>query len=188
MRQYVARPGQECKSELIVGAELEPVRWTAWYFQCWCLVQWNQGRHQRKMVLEKLRCLLKTGNIKIEETWQLIPDTRCSGWTRIEVVFDVLLNGAYMVVDEEDRSDREGVYFGGIWARCHDCWWCSTLKTVAVILKLIRWRTGSQRRPARTGVMWEYRDFCATTRARVFWTIWRRARFDADVPARWELQ
>ena len=28
MRQYVARPGQECKSELIVGAGLERVRWT----------------------------------------------------------------------------------------------------------------------------------------------------------------
>ena len=48
MRQYVARPGQECKSELIIGAELERVRWTAWYFQFWCLVQWNQGSHQGK--------------------------------------------------------------------------------------------------------------------------------------------
>ena len=26
MRQYVARPGQECKSELIVGAGLERIR------------------------------------------------------------------------------------------------------------------------------------------------------------------
>ena len=33
MRQYVARPGQECKSELIVGAGLERVRWTVWYYQ-----------------------------------------------------------------------------------------------------------------------------------------------------------
>ena len=32
-RQYVAIPGQECKSELIVGAGLEHIRWTAWYFQ-----------------------------------------------------------------------------------------------------------------------------------------------------------
>ena len=48
MRQYVARPRQECKSELIVGAGLERVRWTAWYFQSWCLVQWSQGRHQGK--------------------------------------------------------------------------------------------------------------------------------------------
>ena len=31
MRQYVARPGQKCKSELIIGAGLERVRWTAWY-------------------------------------------------------------------------------------------------------------------------------------------------------------
>ena len=29
MRQYVARPGQECKSDLIVGAVLERVSWTA---------------------------------------------------------------------------------------------------------------------------------------------------------------
>ena len=46
MRQYVARPGQECKSELIVGAGLERVRWTAWYNQFWWLVQWNQGMYQ----------------------------------------------------------------------------------------------------------------------------------------------
>ena len=46
MRQYVARPGQECKSELIVGAGMEHVRWTAWYSQFWWLVQWNQGMHQ----------------------------------------------------------------------------------------------------------------------------------------------
>ena len=46
MRQYVARPKQECKRELIVGAGLERVRWTAWYYQFWWLVQWNQGMHQ----------------------------------------------------------------------------------------------------------------------------------------------
>ena len=34
-------------------------------------------------------------------------------------------------------------------------WCCSTLKAVVAILKSIRWRTGSQCRPARTGVMWQ---------------------------------
>ena len=29
MRKYIARPGKECKSELIVGTGLEHVRWTA---------------------------------------------------------------------------------------------------------------------------------------------------------------
>ena len=47
MRQYVARPGQECKSELIVGTGLERVRCTVWYYQFWWLVQWNPGMHQR---------------------------------------------------------------------------------------------------------------------------------------------
>ena len=36
--------------------------------------------------------------------------------------------------------------------------------------------------------MWQNRGFCATTRARVFWTRWRRVRFETDVPARRELQ
>ena len=39
MRQYVARPEQEFKSELIVGAGLERVRWTAhdtFNFDGWC--------------------------------------------------------------------------------------------------------------------------------------------------------
>ena len=31
-----------------------------------------------------------------------------------EVAIDVLLNGADMVIEEEDRSDREGVYLGRI--------------------------------------------------------------------------
>ena len=187
MRQYVARPGQECKSELIVGAGLEHVRWTAWYFQFWWLVQWNQGRHQGKNgawdASENRQCQGR-GNVG----GQLIPDMGCSGWKDFEVAIDVFLNGADMVIEEEDRSDRIGVYLGRIWARYKGCWWCSTLKAVVAILKLIRWRTGSQCRPARTGVMWQYRDFCATTRARVFWTNWRRARFDVDVPARRELQ
>ena len=81
-----------------------------------------------------------------------------------EVAIDVFLNGADMVIEEEDRSYREGVYLGRILASYKGCWWCSTLKAAVAILKLIRWRTGSQCRPARTGVMWQYRDFCATTR------------------------
>ena len=50
------------------------------------------------------------------------------------------------------------------------------------------WRTGSECKSERTGVMWQNRGFCATTRARVFWTRWRRDRFEMDVPARRELQ
>ena len=46
MRQYVVRPGPGCKSELIVGAGLERIRWSAWFSQFWWLVQWNQGMHQ----------------------------------------------------------------------------------------------------------------------------------------------
>ena len=137
-----------------------------------------------------LRCLLKTGNVKAEEIWvgSLFQTWDAVDEKDFEVAIDVFLNGADMVIEEEDRSDREGVYLGRIWARYKGCWWCSTLKAVVAILKLIRWHTGSQCRPARTGVMWQYRDFCATTRARVFWTNWRRARFDAEVPARRELQ
>ena len=188
MRQNVARPGQECKSELIVGAGLERVRWTVWYYQIWWLVQWDPGMHPGT-------------NGAWDAFWkQAKSRQRKYGWAAysrpgdavdekdFEVAIDVFLNGADMVIKEEDRTGREGVYLGRIWARYKGCWWCSTLKAVVAILKLIRWRTGSQCRPARTGVMWQYRDFCATTRARVFWTNWRRARFDADVPARRELQ
>ena len=31
-----------------------------------------------------------------------------------EVAIDVFLNGADMVIEEDDRSDREGVYLGRI--------------------------------------------------------------------------
>ena len=47
---------------------------------------------------------------------------------------------------------------------------------------------GSQCNSDRTGVMWSKPDCWATTRARVFWTSWRRARLETDVPARRELQ
>ena len=58
--------------------------------------------------------------------------------------------------------------------------------TVA-IFELIMCRTGSQCKSERTGAMWQNRAFCATTRARVFWTSWRRVRFETDMPARREL-
>ena len=67
----------------------------------------------------------------------------------------MLYIGADMVIEEEDQSDREGVYLGRIKARYEGCWWCSTLKAVVAILKLIRWQTGSQCRLARTGVVWQ---------------------------------
>ena len=40
-------------------------------------------------------------------------------------------------------------------AKYKGCWWCSTLKADVAISKLIIWSTGSQCRPARTGVMWQ---------------------------------
>ena len=58
----------------------------------------------------------------------------------------------------------------------------STLWVTVAILKLILWRTGSQCKSERTGVMWQNRGFCATTRARVFWTRWRRARLETWLP------
>ena len=63
-----------------------------------------------------LRCFLKTGNVKAEEIWM-----GSSFQTRdavdekdFEVAIDFFLNGADMVMEEEDRSDREGVYLGRI--------------------------------------------------------------------------
>ena len=81
MRQYVARPGQECKSKPIVGAGLERVRWVAWYChwynQFWWLVQWNQGMHQGTNgawdAFWKQQCQ-GGGNMG----GQLIPDLICS--------------------------------------------------------------------------------------------------------------
>ena len=118
---------------------------------------------------------------------QPIPDTRCSGWKRF-------WSGHWCFPQWCRYGYRRG---GPEWSwRCIS-WNLSKvqrllvvqyLESSLVILKLILWRTGSQCRPARTGVMWQYRDFCAITRARMFWTIWRRARFDSDVPARREIQ
>ena len=38
-----------------------------------------------------------------------------------EVAIDVFLKLADVVADAEDRSDREGVYLGRIWARYEGC-------------------------------------------------------------------
>ena len=52
MSQFVARPGQECKNELIVGAGLERVRWTddTFNFDGWCSE--TRVGIKEKMVLE----------------------------------------------------------------------------------------------------------------------------------------
>ena len=54
MRPYAAKPGPECKRELIVDAGMERVRWTAWYLQFLWLVQWNQGCHQTRVGISTL--------------------------------------------------------------------------------------------------------------------------------------
>ena len=59
-----------------------------------------------------LRCLLKTGNVKAEEIWvgSLFQTWHAVDEKDFEVAIDVFLNGADMVMEEEDRSDREGIY------------------------------------------------------------------------------
>ena len=42
------------------------------------------------------------------QTWDAVDEKD------FEVAIDVFLNGADMVIEEEDRSDREGVYLGRI--------------------------------------------------------------------------
>ena len=63
-----------------------------------------------------LRCLLKTGNVKAEEIWvgSLFQTWHALDEKDFEVAIYVFLNGADMVIEEEDRSDREGVYLGRI--------------------------------------------------------------------------
>ena len=127
MRQYVARPGQESKSELIIGAGLERVRWTAWYFPFWWLVQWNQGWHQGtngvwgafwKQAMSRQR----------KQTWvdSLFQTRDAVDEKDFEVAIDVFLNGADMVIEEEDRNDCEqceGVYLERICVGvCVMCW------------------------------------------------------------------
>ena len=61
-----------------------------------------------------LRCLLKTCNVKAEETWvgSLFQTRDAVDEKDFEVAIAVFFNGADMVIEEEDRSDREGVYLG----------------------------------------------------------------------------
>ena len=106
----------------------------------------------------------------------------------LEFAMVVLRGGTHIDNNEEERSARVGPYFGMRDARWDGCWNWSTFKVIVAILKLILWRTGSQCRSERTGVMRQNRGFWATTRARVFRTSWRRVRFETDVPARSELQ
>ena len=58
-----------------------------------------------------LRCLLKTGTVKAEETWvgSLFQTWDAVDEKDFEVAIDVFLNGADMVIEEEDRSDCESV-------------------------------------------------------------------------------
>ena len=56
MHQYVARPEQEFKSELIVGAGMERVRWTAhdtFNFDGWCSETrtWEAGNNHIRRTL-----------------------------------------------------------------------------------------------------------------------------------------
>ena len=77
MRQYAAKPGQECKSKLIAGAGLERVRWISWYNQFWWLVQWNQGMHQgTNGAWDAFWKCQHRGNMD----GQLIPNLGCSRW------------------------------------------------------------------------------------------------------------
>ena len=60
------------------------------------------------------RCLLKTGNVKAEGIWagSLFQTWDAVDEKDFEVAIDVFLNGADMVMEEEDRSDRESVNLG----------------------------------------------------------------------------
>ena len=111
MRQYVVRPGQECKSELIEGWNLLG-GWHDTINFDGCAVK--PGEVSRKKWC--LRCLLKTGNVKAEETWvgSLFQTRDAVDEKDFEVAIDVFLNGADMVIEEEDWSDCKGVYLGRI--------------------------------------------------------------------------
>ena len=186
MRQFVARPGQVCRSELIVGAGLERVRWTAWYYQFWWFVQWNQGMHQGT-------------NDAWDAFWkQAMSRQRKYGWAacsrpgmqwmkkilKCPLMFSSMVQiwlwkrktGVIVRVCILEESEQGTKAAGGAvpWKQLWQFW---------------NWFDGVQEASAgrpELAFMWQYRDFCATTRARVFWTNWRRARFDADVPTRRE--
>ena len=71
---------------------------------------------KEQMVPPCLRCLLKTVNVNAEETWvgSLCQTRDAVDEKDFEVAIDVFLNGANMVMEEEDRSDREGMCLGRI--------------------------------------------------------------------------
>ena len=53
-----------------------------------------------------MRCLQKTGNVKVEETWMgsLFQTRDAVDEKDFEVAIDVFLNGAVMVIEEEERT------------------------------------------------------------------------------------
>ena len=85
--------------------------------------------------------------------------------------------------DEEERSARGGTYLGWEMKDRMAAEIGALLEVTVAILNLIFWRTGSQCKSKRTGVIWQNRGFCATTRARAFWISWRRVGFETDVSA-----
>ena len=162
-------------SELIVGAGLERVRWTAWYSRNkWCL-----------------RCLLKQALSRQRKYGRADYSRPGMQWMKKILKWPLMFSAMVQIWlwKRKTRSDREGVYFGRIWTRYKGCWWCSTLIAVVAILNLIRSSQGAS--AGRPELAW-----CGSTenfvqqleQGYVFWTNWRRARFDADVPARRELQ
>ena len=63
-----------------------------------------------------MKCLLRTGNVKAEGTWvgSFFQTRDAVNEKDFEVAIDVFLNGTDVVIEEEDQSNREGVYFGRI--------------------------------------------------------------------------
>ena len=112
--------------------------------------------------------------------WQWIPNT----WSNMKMIWK--LPWWFYVEERIMRKTKKS----GVLVPVHILGWEMKDRMVAetgvlwkltvAILKLILWRTGSQCKSERTGG--QNRGFCATTRARVFWTRWRRVRFETDVP------
>ena len=91
--------------------------------------------------------------------------------------------------EEKDRSsDRVGTCRGI--KSCEIGWLLEleNLESDSSNLEIYSVANRKQCNSERTGVMWQKRDFSVTTRASLFWTSCRRARFETDVPARRELQ
>ena len=142
MRRYVACYGQNCTKLIIVGAALERTMWTAWSYWWkqtrWLVIEPLQAWRKRWY----LRSFLKAGRVGTDDRWpgnlfQMLDATEEHDFENIIEVF--FLEGTEMVVEAENRSNREGVYLGKISER-----YCNTLIAVVAILNSIRWRTGSQ--------------------------------------------